>query len=93
MDFFKKKPKIPERREQEFIQRIKQALTEKIKRVECELESNTHFKEDLNFDSLDSIEAVMALEEEFNIEISDEDAEKFLTVADVVEYLYIKLEK
>ncbi len=35
----------------------------------------------------------MALEEEFNIEIPDEDAEKFLTVADVVEYLYIKLEK
>jgi acyl carrier protein len=93
MTFFKKKLEIPELQKQEFIQRIKQALTEKIKRVECELEPKTHFKEDLNFDSLDSVEAEMALEEEFNIEIPDEDAEKFLTVADVVEYLYIKLGK
>jgi acyl carrier protein len=57
------------------------------------LEPKTNFKEDLNFDSLDSIETVMAIEEEFNIEIPDEDAEKFLRVADVVEYLYIKLGK
>lgn len=93
MGFFKKRTKIPEHWEQEFIQRIKQALTEKIKIAEDNLGLDTRFKEDLNFDSLDSVESVMALEEEFNIEIPDEDAEKFLTVGDVVEYLYIKLGK
>jgi acyl carrier protein len=93
MSFFKKKPEIPGHQKQEYIQRIKQALAKKIKRIDRELKPNTHFKEDLNFDSLDSIEAIMALEKEFNIEISDEDADKFLTINNVVEYLYLKLEK
>jgi acyl carrier protein len=45
------------------------------------------FTEDLNADSLDIVELVMALEEEFNIEIPDEDAEKILTVQEVVDYI------
>jgi acyl carrier protein len=45
------------------------------------------FMEDLGADSLDTVELVMALEEEFDIEISDEDAEKIQTVQDAVDYI------
>ncbi|WP_413175609.1 acyl carrier protein [Anabaena azotica] len=48
---------------------------------------NASFTEDLNADSLDIVELVMALEEEFEIEIPDEDAEKILTVQEVVDYI------
>ncbi len=53
--------------------------------AEVKLESN--FKDDLGADSLDLFELVMALEEEFGVEIPSEDLEKIATVADVVEYL------
>lgn len=53
--------------------------------AEVKLESN--FKEDLGADSLDLFELVMALEEEFGVEIPSEDLEKIATVSDVVEYL------
>jgi acyl carrier protein len=49
--------------------------------------SETSFVNDLGADSLDVVELVMALEEEFNIEISDEDAEKIKTVEDAVNYI------
>jgi len=45
------------------------------------------FKEDLNADSLDVVELIMELEDEFNLEISDEDAEKITTVGEVVNYI------
>jgi len=45
------------------------------------------FEEDLNADSLDLVELIMSLEEEFNIEISEEDAEKIRTVGDANEYV------
>lgn len=47
----------------------------------------TSFKDDLNADSLDLFEMVMALEDEFDIEIPSEDLEQLLTVGDVLEYL------
>ena len=47
----------------------------------------TCFREDLGFDSLDAIEAVMMIEEEFGIEIPDDAAEKFQTIGDVVKYV------
>ncbi len=53
--------------------------------AEVKLESN--FKDDLGADSLDLFELVMALEEEFGVEIPSEDLEKIATVSDVVEYL------
>ncbi|MFQ5629096.1 MAG: acyl carrier protein, partial [bacterium] len=50
------------------------------------------FIDDLGADSLDTVELVMAFEEEFDIEIPDEDAEKMATVGDAVDYLEKKLE-
>ena len=61
----------------------------------CSLEGivpEAKFIDDLGADSLDCIELVMALEEEFSIEIPDEDAEKLLTVGDVIAYVKAKVE-
>jgi acyl carrier protein len=56
-----------------------------VEKEQVSLESN--FADDLGADSLDQVELVMALEEEFDIEISDEDAEKITTVKDAVSYI------
>lgn len=53
----------------------------------------THFINDLNADSLDTVELVMALEEEFECEIPDEDAEKITTVQQAVDYVSANLKK
>ena len=52
---------------------------------------DAHFIDDLGADSLDTVELVMAFEEEFDIEIPDEDAEKLETVSDAIEYLNKRL--
>ena len=52
-----------------------------------ELTLDTSLKDDLNADSLDAVEVIMALEEEFDIEIPDEEAENFKTIGDIVEYI------
>ena len=54
---------------------------------------HTLLVDDLGADSLDSVELVMALEEEFETEIPDEDAEKILTIKDAVKYIVERLEK
>jgi acyl carrier protein len=54
---------------------------------EDEVTLEAHFVEDLGADSLDTVELVMALEEEFEIEIPDEDAEKILTVGKALDYI------
>ena len=51
------------------------------------LSMETSLKEDLDADSLDAVEVIMALEEGFDIEIPDEDAENFKTIGDIVEYI------
>jgi acyl carrier protein len=58
---------------------------------EEEVKTSAKFVEDLGADSLDTVELVMALEEEFGIEIPDDDAEKAKTVGDVVNYIDVKL--
>lgn len=52
-----------------------------------ELTLETSLKDDLNADSLDAVEVIMALEEKYDIEIADEDAENFKTIADIVNYI------
>ena len=51
------------------------------------LTMQTSLKDDLDADSLDAVEVIMALEEEFDIEIPDEEAENFKTIGDIVEYI------
>lgn len=56
--------------------------------VEAEAVTNeTHLMKDLEADSLDAVEIIMAIEEEFDIEVPDEDAEKFQKVGDIVKYV------
>ena len=69
------------------LDKIKKVVVEQLDCKEEEIQENSKFIEDLGADSLDVVELVMALEEEFDIEIPDEDAEKILTVANVVEYI------
>ncbi len=67
--------------------KVKEVIEEKLNADGAEITENTSFKDDLNADSLDLFELVMALEEEFDIEIPSEDLEKLVTVGDVLNYL------
>jgi len=67
--------------------RVKEIIVEQLGVNESEVTPGAKFVDDLGADSLDLVELVMALEEEYNIEISDEEAEKILTVGDAIEYI------
>ena len=66
---------------------VRRIIIEQLAVSEDEVKPQASFVDDLGADSLDTVELVMALEEEFNIEISDEDAEKIKTVSDAVSYI------
>jgi acyl carrier protein len=68
-------------------ERIKAIIVDQLGVDEAEVLPEAHFIDDLGADSLDTVELVMALEEEFGIEISDEDAEKIQTVGDAAKYI------
>jgi acyl carrier protein len=68
-------------------QRVKEIIVEQLGVNESEVKPEAKFVDDLGADSLDLVELVMALEEEYNMEISDEDAEKILTVGDAINYI------
>ncbi|HAD05418.1 MAG TPA: acyl carrier protein [Desulfuromonas sp.] len=68
-------------------ERVKQIVAEQLGVDEDQVTNEASFMEDLGADSLDTVELVMALEEEFDIEISDEDAEKIQNVQDAVDYI------
>ena len=68
-------------------EKVKHIIVEQLGVDEAEVKAEAHFVDDLGADSLDVVELVMALEEEFTLEISDEDAEKLTTVKQVIEYI------
>ncbi len=67
--------------------RVKKIIVEQLGVEEEEVVPTASFVEDLNADSLDLVELIMSLEEEFGMEISDEEAEKIATVQDAVDYI------
>lgn len=69
------------------LEKVKEVIEEKLNADGVEITEETSFKEDLNADSLDLFELVMALEDEFGIEIPSEDLEQLSTVGDVLTYL------
>ncbi len=71
----------------EIVEKVKQIIAEQLGVKLEEIKPESSFVDDLGADSLDTVELVMALEEEFNIEIPDEDAEKMTTVTDAIKYI------
>jgi acyl carrier protein len=67
--------------------RVKKVVVDQLEVSEEEVTPTASFIDDLGADSLDQVELIMAFEEEFEIEIPDEDAEKITTVADAVNYI------
>jgi len=71
----------------DLFEEIRETICEQLKAKPEDISLETSFIDDLGTDSLDSIELVMALEEKYDIEIPDEDAEKMAKVGDVVDYI------
>lgn len=69
------------------LDRVKRIIIERLQVEESEVTPEASFKDDLGADSLDVVELVMELEDEFDLEISDEDAEKITTVGEVLDYI------
>tara|TARA_X000000368_G_scaffold94665_1_gene72461 strand:- start:1315 stop:1545 length:231 start_codon:yes stop_codon:yes gene_type:complete len=67
--------------------RVKKIVSDQLGKNIDEINNDSSFVEDLGADSLDTVELVMALEEEFDLEIADEDAEKISTVNEAVDYI------
>jgi len=68
-------------------ERVRRIISDQLGVDESQVTPNASFEEDLNADSLDLVELIMSLEEEFNIEISEEEAERIRTVGDAIEYI------
>jgi acyl carrier protein len=84
---------IPKREETRFMSeksiedKVKEIIVEQLGVNPEQVTPNASFIEDLGADSLDTVELVMAFEEEFSVEVPDEDAEKLQTVGDVIRYI------
>lgn len=71
----------------DILERVSKIIVDRLGVEESKVQPEASFTDDLGADSLDVVELVMELEDEFDMEISDEDAEKIATVGDVVEYI------
>ncbi len=73
-------------------EKIKQMLADQLDANVDDMTMETRIGEDLGADSLDVVELLMAIEEEFDVEIPDEDIESLKTISDVVEYIQNKID-
>lgn len=71
--------------------KIRDIICDQLSVEEDQVQMETHLMKDLEADSLDAVEIIMAIEDEFDIEVSDEDAEKFQSVGDIVKYVDEKI--
>ena len=71
--------------------RLRKIIAEQLGVTEEEVVPQASFIDDLNADSLEMVDLIISLEEEFNIQVSDEDAEKIKTVQDAIEFLHEQL--
>jgi acyl carrier protein len=76
---------------EEMVLRLRKVIAERLGVDEAAVLPEASFVEDLNADSLDLVELIMSMEEEFEVEIPDEDAEKIQTVGDALDYLTDRL--
>ncbi|ACZ19328.1 acyl carrier protein [Thermanaerovibrio acidaminovorans] len=76
---------------EELMSRLKEIVVDRLNVEEDQIKPEASFVEDLGADSLDIVELIMGIEEEFDIEIPDEDAEKLATVGDAINYVKAKL--
>ncbi len=75
----------------DILSKVKEIIVNELSVDEAQITQGARFIEDLGADSLDTVELIMKFEEEFEISIPEEDAEKMKTVGDAVEYLKSKL--
>ena len=73
------------------LERVTKIIVDRLNVEESQVTLEASFKDDLGADSLDVVELVMELEDEFDMEISDEEAEKIVTVGDAVNYIKSKM--
>ncbi len=73
--------------QEEIFEKVKEIIVEQLGVTETSITMDASFIDDLGADSLDIVELIMALEEEFDTEIPDSDAEKISTIGDVVDYI------
>jgi acyl carrier protein len=71
----------------DLVERIKKIICEQLDVAEEDVVPSASFVDDLGADSLDQVELIMAMEEEFNVSITDEDAEKIATVQNAIDYV------
>ena len=74
----------------DILSKLRPVIAEQLGVDEADVKEDASFTEDLNADSLDLVELIMSLEEQFGLQISDEDAEKITTVGEAVDYIYEK---
>ncbi len=72
-------------------EKVREIIVEQLGVDESDVTMDTHLMKDLEADSLDAVEIIMAIEDEYGIEIPDEDAEKFQSVSDLVKFVEANL--